>query len=49
MEKPILIAIHEQCGTVQHCIALNYDVPENKRILKELLNLRELLEKFFGD
>ena len=49
METSILIAIHEQCATVQHSIALNYDAPDNERLLRELLKLRELLGKFFGD
>jgi len=49
INEPILIAIHEQCATVQHSIALNYGASDNEKLLRELLTLRELLEKFFGD
>ena len=46
MGKKMLLKIHDQCGKVQHTIALNYDVPSNYILTDELLKLHKLLEKF---
>ena len=48
MDKDVLNEINNQCADVQHCIALNYDAPENEKLIRELLKLYELLKEFFG-
>jgi hypothetical protein len=48
VKKKTLNAINNQCAVVQHCIALNYDAPDNEKLIIELLRLLELLKEFFG-